>query len=186
MDARPAATHRPLRLLLTSRLPLAQLLEDHLRRGNDGVKALPGKAAVSNATLAYRSFQAGFYSERFAPLREKGARVQRPLWASTGTKNAAYSDVLYVDSLVGKDTVNTMPEATMNAFIDHGRAIEAIETDVDSAESSLQELQGAGIRMEQVTAKLLEDGLQSFADSYDKLLVNIEEKRSRLVAAGGT
>ena len=157
------------------------LLEDQLRAG---VKTLLGKAAVSNAKLAYRSFQAAFYSDRFASLREKGARVQRPLWASTGTKNPAYSDVLYVESLVGKDTVNTMPEATLDAFIEHGRAIEAIETGVDKAESSLRALEEAGIGMEQVTAKLLEDGLQSFADSYDKLLVNIEEKRSRLVAGG--
>ena len=160
------------------------LLEERLRNGDGDLKGLLGKAAVTNAKLAYRDFQAAFYSDRFASLREKGARVQRPLWASTGTKNPAYSDVLYVESLVGKDTVNTMPEATLAAFLEHGRAFEAIETDVDSAESSLRRLEGAGIGMEQVTAKLLEDGLRAFADSYDKLLSNIEEKRSRLVADG--
>ena len=158
------------------------LLEERLAGGDS--EGLSGKAAVANAKLAYRAFQAAFYSERFAALREKGARVQRPLWASTGTKNAAYSDMLYVESLAGRDTVNTMPEATLNAFLEHGRAFEAIETDIASAESSLRALEAAGVGMEGVTEKLLEDGLQSFADSYDKLLVNIEEKRARLVADG--
>ena len=160
------------------------LLEERLRNGDGDLKGLFGMAAVANAKLAYRDFQAAFYSDRFAPLREKGARVQRPLWASTGAKNPAYSDLLYVESLVGKDTVNTMPEATLAAFLEHGRALEAIETDVDTAKASLHRLEDAGIGMEQVTAKLLEDGLQAFADSYDKLLANIEEKRSRLVADG--
>ncbi len=108
--------------------------------------------------------------------------MQRPLWASTGVKNPDYSDVLYVESLVGRDTVNTMPEATLIAFLEHGQAAEAIETDVDAAESALRHLEEAGISMEQVTAKLLVDGLQSFADSYDTLLANIQEKRGRLLA----
>ena len=160
------------------------LLGERLRSGNDELKSLLGKAAVANAKLAYRDFQEAFDSGPFSALREQGARVQRPLWASTGTKNPAYSDVLYVESLVSKDTVNTMPEATLTAFLEHGRAVVSIEADVESAESDLQRLEDAGILMEQVTARLLNDGLQSFADSYDKLLANIEEKRNRVLAGG--
>ena len=94
------------------------LLEERLRSGNNDLKGLLGKAAVANAKLAYRAFQKAFYSDKFAALRQKGARIQRPLWASTGTKNPAYSDVLYVESLAGSDTVNTMPEATLTAFLE--------------------------------------------------------------------
>ena len=160
------------------------LLEERLRSGNGHLKGLLGKAAVANAKLAYRDFQEAFYSDRFAALGKKGGRVQRPLWASTGTKNPDYSDVLYVESLVGRDTVNTMPEATLTTFLDHGRAAEAIETDMSTAEAVLRRLEEADISMEEVTARLLSEGLQGFADSYDKLLDNIQEKRGRLLTEG--
>ena len=160
------------------------LLEERLRGGNADLKPLLGRTAVANAKLAYRDFQEAFYSGPFLALRKEGARVQRPLWASTGTKNPAYSDVRYVESLVGKDTVNTMPEATLTTFLEHGSAAQTIEADVESAESGLQCLEDAGIRMKQVTARLLRDGLQSFPDSYDKLLANLEKKRNHLLAEG--
>ena len=162
------------------------LLEERPRSGIGGLEGLLGRAAVANAKVAYRDFQEAFYSDEFAALSSKGGRVQRPLWASTGTKNPEYSDVLYVESLAGKDTVNTMPEATLTAFLDHGQAAEAISTDVSEAESALRRLDEVGIGLEQVTTKLLRDGLRAFADSYDKLLANIEEKRTRLQAEGHT
>ena len=107
---------------------------------------------------------------------------QRPLWASTSTKNPAYSELLYVESLIGRDTVDTMPEPTLLAFLEQGAAAGTLEQDLEGAERSLQSLEEAGISMEQVTAKLLDDGVKSFADSFDKLINNIEDKRTRLFA----
>ena len=156
------------------------LLEGAIREGHAELRGLLGRAAIGNAKLAYRAFQNVFGDDRFVSLREKGARVQRPLWASTGTKNPAYSDVLYVESLVGPDTVNTMPEATLTAFLEHGRVTETITQDGQDAQLTIRSLEQAGISMEQVTAKLLADGLQAFADSYDKLLANIEGKVAEL------
>ncbi|MBI2831214.1 MAG: bifunctional transaldolase/phosoglucose isomerase [Chloroflexi bacterium] len=160
------------------------LLEERIRQGNERLKSLLGRAAIASARLAYRSFKNAFYGERFVLLKViKGTRLQRPLWASTGTKNLAYSDVMYVEPLIGPDTVNTMPLATLQAFLDHGRAELTIERDVDEAEQVLKSLAAAGISMEQVTAKLLADGVNAFSDSYEKLLAGIEEKKSRVLAA---
>ena len=158
------------------------LLEERIGQGEEELKALLGKAAIVNAKLAYRDFKVTFGDERFVSLGDKGARVQRPLWASTGTKNPAYSDVLYVESLIGADTVNTMPPATLTAFLEHGAAAETLDQDVGGAERTLDSLEEAGIGMERVTDKLLADGVKSFADSFDKLIANIEEKRARLLA----
>ena len=159
------------------------LLEERIGRGRHDLKALLGKAANANAKLAYEAFKNTFGSERFAALRAKGARVQRPLWASTGTKNPAYSDVLYIEPLIGQDTVNTMPPATLTAFQEHGTVAAAtIERGVAEARQTIEELEATGISMEQVTAKLLADGVRSFADSFDKLLTNIDEKRAKLLS----
>ena len=155
-------------------------LEEGIRDGREGLDELLGKAAVANAKLAYHAFQAKFGDARFATLKERGARVQRPLWASTGTKNAAYSDVLYVETLIGQDTVNTMPEATLTAFLEHGAAEETVTRDVPEARQTVESMEGAGIGMDVVTAKLLADGLKAFADSYDKLLENIGDKMAKL------
>jgi transaldolase/glucose-6-phosphate isomerase len=157
-------------------------LEDGIREGRDELKGLLGKAAIANARLAYRDFKVLFGDDRFAALREKGARVQRPLWASTGTKSPAYSDILYVESLIGPDTVNTVPPATLSAFLDHGSAAGTLEQGVDEAARLTQSLAAAGIDMERVTAKLLADGLESFAGSFRTLLANIEDKKTRLLA----
>lgn len=158
------------------------LLEERIRQGQERLKNLLGKAAIANAKLAYRAFRQTFDSERFAVLGAKGARVQRPLWASTGTKNPAYSDVMYVEPLIGPDTVNTMPPATISAFLQHGRAAATLGLDSSESEQTLADLAGAGISMESVTTKLLADGVKAFADSFEKLMAGIEEKKARLLA----
>ena len=149
-------------------------------RGDDQLGTLRGKAAVANAKLAYRAFKVKFGDERFESLRAKGARVQRPLWASTGTKNPEYSDVLYVESLIGPDTVNTMPQATLTAFLEHGTAEPTLERGVDDATEALEVLEASGVSMDEVTSKLLTDGVNSFTDSFNSLLDNIAEKSSAI------
>ena len=161
-------------------------LEGLAGEGADELEGLMGKAAIANAKVAYRDFRREFASDRFAPLQGKGARVQRPLWASTSTKNPEYSDVLYVDTLIGRDTVNTMPDVTLTAFLEHGNpAADTIERDMDDAARTLEALEAAGISMRQVTDGLLADGVKAFADSYDTLIANIEDKRARLAGRGG-
>ena len=159
-----------------------RLIEQRVGEGREELTDRLGKAAIANAKLAYQEFQGAFGGERFNALRAKGARVQRPLWASTGTKNPAYSDVLYLDSLIGTDTVNTVPEPTLMAFVEHGRAAPTLARDAPEAEQTIHALEKAGISMELVTAMLLTDGLKAFTESYDTLLANIEDKRSRLLA----
>ena len=155
---------------------------DEVAEGRPGeADELAGKAAIANAKLAYRDFKEDFGGERFAVLRSQGARPQRPLWASTSTKNPDYSDVLYVESLIGPDTVDTMPEATLLAFLEHGQAANTLEQDVDSAERVFEALEEAGVDMERVTAKLLADGVKSFADSFDALKADIEKNRLTLL-----
>ena len=158
------------------------LLEERVTQGQKEAEALRGKIAIANAKLAYQSFKGIFGGERFAALRAKGGRVQRPLWGSTGTKNPAYSDVLYVDHLIGGDTVNTMPPATLTAFMEHGQVEPTLERGVADAEQAMKALAAAGVSIEEVTAKLLADGVKSFADSFDQLLVNVEEKKALLLA----
>ena len=138
--------------------------------------ALKGKAAIANAKLAYALFQRNFSGPRWEKLRAKSARVQRPLWASTGTKNPAYRDVLYVEQLIGPDTVNTMPPATIAAFQDHGDAARTVDAGVDEARAVLQALASEGISMTSVTDKLLAEGLASFQKSFDTLLAGLETK----------
>lgn len=155
---------------------------DNLLAERDGAASeLMGKAAIANARLAYRGFRETFGGERFAALRARGARVQRPLWASTGTKNPAYSDVLYIDNLIGLDTVNTMPPATLSAFIDHGDPRRTIDEDDAGAEQTLAALASAGVDVDAVTDKLLADGVKAFADSFEQLLANVEAKRAALL-----
>ena len=158
------------------------MLEELIPDGRDELRELLGQAAVASAKSAYREFRATFAGEEFVSLVKKGACVQRPLWGSTSTKNPAYSDVLYLEALIGRDTVNTVPETTLYAFLEHGRVAETLGRDIEGAEITMRSLREAGISMEQVTAKLLADGVKSFADSYDKLLENLEEKRAQLLA----
>ena len=144
------------------------------------ILALRGKAAVANAQLAYQLFLAEFSSPRWAPLRAAGARVQRPLWASTSSKNPAYRDVIYVEQLVGPDTVNTMPPATIDAMRDHGEVARTVDADFAAAERTMRDLAAAGIDMTDVTNKLLSDGLASFQKSFDSLTAGLEQKVKRL------
>ena len=154
--------------------------------GGAALKDLLGKAAIANAKLAYREFNDTFGQSRFAALKAKGANVQRPLWASTSVKNPTYSDVLYVESLIGEHTVNTLLEVTLNAFLDHGKPKVTLTSGVDEAAEALQGLQDAGVSMEQVTSKLLADGVKAFADSFDALLGNVDTKRLQLLEKEGS
>jgi len=162
-----------------------QLLEDKIKATSTSaeqqkLKALQGKAAIANARLAYQEFKRLFGTPRFEALRQQGARVQRPLWASTGTKNPAYSDVLYVEELIGPNTVNTMPLKTLASFRDHGRVRLSVEEDIPQARAVLAALEAAGIDYEQVTSQLQEEGVQKFIDSFHKLFECIESKRKVL------
>ncbi|HWJ19325.1 MAG TPA: transaldolase, partial [Geobacterales bacterium] len=141
------------------------------------INALMGKAAIANAKVAYESFKRIFGSDRFAKLKEKGARVQRPLWASTSTKNPAYPDTMYLDTLIGADTVNTVPPATLDAFRDHGTAKPTLDAGIEEAHRVFDELKAVGVDMTAVTTKLTEEGVASFSESFDELFEVIEARR---------
>ncbi len=140
---------------------------------SDGLK---GKAAIANAKLAYDLFKNQTATPRWKALAAKGASVQRPLWASTSTKNPAYRDVMYGESLIGPDTVNTMPPATIEAFRGHGKVSRTVDTDLDVARKQLAAIEAAGVSMRDVTDKLLVDGLASFQKSFETLVVGLEKK----------
>lgn len=161
----------------------AQLDAKIAETGDEGLAALKGKAAIANAKLAYQSFEHLFRGERFAPLAAAGAAVQRPLWASTSVKNPTYRDVLYVEELIGPDTVNTMPRPTIQAFIDHGEANRTIDQNVEEARATMDALAAAGIEIDAVTEKLENDGIASFVKSFDALIGGVESKRNALVTA---
>jgi transaldolase / glucose-6-phosphate isomerase len=163
-----------------------KLLDDKIAQANDPdekarLGALKGKIAVANAKLAYQRYKRLFSGARWQALAAKGARTQRLLWASTGTKNKAYSDVLYVEELIGPDTVNTIPVATMDAFRDHGKIADTLADNVADAQRVLGDLGRAGISLDAVTDKLVEDGVRLFADAADKLLAAVAEKRGKIL-----
>lgn len=141
-----------------------------------GNEALKGKIAVDNARIAYARFVELFGGERWEQLRRLGARVQRPLWASTGTKNPAYPDTLYLDSLIGPDTVNTVPPDTLEAFLDHGQTAVTVGDDIDAARARTSRLGDLGIDLHAITTTLLDNGLAAFAKSFDILLASIVAK----------
>jgi transaldolase/glucose-6-phosphate isomerase len=150
------------------------------------LKKLQGRAAIANARLAYAKYQAVFHGERFAALREQGASTQRCLWASTSTKNPAYRDVLYVEELIGPETVDTMPPATIESFQDHGQASVRLETaGITAAEETMRELAAAGIDMAAVTRQLELEGVKSFSDSFTSLIKTTEGKVAKLRAENG-
>ena len=145
-------------------------------------KRLLGKIAIANSKVVYRRFMEIFHGEGFASLRSRGARVQRPLWASTGTKNPAYSDVLYVENLIGAETVNTLPPDTINAFGDHGKIPGAtVKTGFDDADAALAALAKLGIDLDAITEKLQVDGVASFSASFDQLMAALKKKRELMV-----
>jgi len=151
-------------------------------RPNDAgaLKALMGKAAIANAKLAYKLFQTQIATPRWKALAAKGATVQRPLWASTSTKNPAYRDVMYVEQLIGPDTVNTMPPQTIDAFRNHGIVARTVDQGVDEAQATIDALARFGISIDDVTAKLLADGIASFQKSYDSLIAGLQTKTKAL------
>jgi transaldolase / glucose-6-phosphate isomerase len=162
-------------------------LDDKIAQANDPeekarLEKLKGKVAIANAKLAYQDYKRLFSGDRWAKLEVCGAKPQRLLWASTGTKNKAYSDVLYVEELIGPHTVNTVPPATLDAFRDHGKPRDSLEEHVDDAVKVLKDLENAGISLQQITETLVTEGLQLFADSFDKLLGAVAFKRNTVLA----
>jgi transaldolase len=154
-------------------------LEEH------GREDLRGKAAVANAKIAYAEFGEIFSGERWERLKAAGAHVQRPLWASTSTKNPDYSDTLYVDELIGPDTVNTMPDATIEAARDHATPERTVDSDVEGAHKLMNELREVGVDLDDIVLRqLVDEGVKSFGDSYDSLLDTLRGKARELSPAG--
>ncbi len=147
------------------------------RNGSAEALAVRGRAAVANAGLAYRRFLEVFHSSAFAAHRNRGARVQRPLWASTSTKNKAYPDTIYVDELIAKETVNTIPLSTLTAFADHGTPRASLEQNLGSVDETLTALAYLGVDLDAVTERLQVEGVAAFAHSFDSLLATLESRR---------
>jgi transaldolase / glucose-6-phosphate isomerase len=164
-------------------------LDEKIAKANDPsekerLAALKGKVAIANAKLAYQDYKRLFSGARWEKLAAKGAKPQRLLWASTGTKNKDYSDVLYVEELIGPDTVNTVPPATLDAFRDHGKVSNTLEENVDEARHVLAELERSGVSLDAVTAELVKDGVRLFADAADKLYGAVAQKRATVLGGG--
>ena len=162
-----------------------KLLEDKIKATSDSaeqqkLKSLEGKAAIANARLVYQEFKQIFSAPRFATLNHSGAHVQRPLWASTSTKNPAYRDVLYAEELIGPNTVDTMPLETIQNFRDHGRVGLTVEKDIPQAKAELAALEEVGIHYDQITKQLQDEGVQRFADSFHELFREIESKKQAI------
>ncbi|HET6950552.1 MAG TPA: transaldolase [Acidimicrobiales bacterium] len=148
--------------------------------GTDEALALRGRAAVAQAQVAYGRFLAKFSGPRWQALAERGARVQRPLWASTSTKNHAYRDTLYVDDLIGPDTVNTMPEVTLDAFDDHGSLARTVDADPEAAQATLDAIGAVGVDLDDVSRVLEDQGVATFAKSFDELVSALDAKADDL------
>src|SRR5438270_2191066 len=143
----------------------------------DLLRSVHGKVAIANAKQAYRSYQQMIATPRWKALAAKGAQVQRLLWASTSTKNPKYRDVLYIEELIGPDTVNTIPPATIEAFRDHGVVRRTLDADLSAADETMANLEKAGVSMQKVTDQLLDDAIKLFADAFQKLLSAVEQKK---------
>jgi transaldolase len=157
-----------------------KMLDDRIAKGED-LANLRGKAGIANLKLTYLRFEQLFHGERFAALKAKGAKVQRPLWASTSTKNPAYDDLMYVVTVVGAHTVNTMPPNTLDALLDHGVVKpDTIHDDVAGAKALIDALAAKGISLHDVTEQLVADGVKSFAASFDDMLAAIKGKQEEL------
>jgi transaldolase len=164
-----------------------KLLEDKIKASSDEaekahLKSLEGKAAIANARVVYQEFKRIFSTPRFETLKHSGAHVQRPLWASTSTKNPAYRDVLYAEELLGPDTVDTMPLETIVNFRDHGVVAHTVEKDPKGAQAALDELEKVGIHYDQITQQLQDEGVKKFADSFHQLFQGIENKKQAIKA----
>src|ERR1019366_7744877 len=164
-------------------------LDEKIAGANDPTEkerlaALKGNVAIANAKLAYQHYKRLFSGARWDRLAAKGAKPQRLLWASTGTKNKDYSDVLYVEELIGPNTINTVPPATLDAFRDHGRPRDSLEENIEDAKRVLAELDKSGISLDAITADLVKDGVKLFADAADKLYGAVAHKRATVLGAG--
>jgi transaldolase/glucose-6-phosphate isomerase len=164
-------------------------LDEKIAKANDPTEkerlaALKGKVAIANAKLAYQDYKRLFSGPRWDKLAAKGAKPQRLLWASTGTKNKDYRDVLYVEELIGPDTVNTVPPATLDAFRDHGEVRDSLEENIEEARHVLEELERSGISLDAITAELVKDGVKQFADAADKLYGAVAHKRAAVLGGG--
>jgi transaldolase len=162
-----------------------KLLDEKIKASSDPkeqehLKSLQGKAAIANARLVYQEFKRIFHTPRFESLKHSGAHVQRPLWASTSTKNPAYRDVLYAEELIGPDTVDTMPLETIRNFRDHGVVARTVEKDPAGAKAVLDELEKLGIHYDQVTQQLQDEGVKKFSDSFHQLFAGIESKQKSI------
>ena len=156
-------------------------IDERVKAGETGLQHLRGKVAIANAKMAYQHYLRQLESPRWQRLAEQGALPQRLLWASTGVKDKAYSDVLYVEELIGRDTVDTIPPATMDAFRDHGKLRESLTEDVEGARKILEEVKKAGLDLEGVTRDLVTNGVELFAESADKLLGAVADKRAAML-----
>src|SRR3569832_2203414 len=164
-------------------------LDEKIAKANDPsekerLAALKGKVAIANAKMAYQDFKRLFSGPRWEKLAAKGAKPQRLLWASTGTKSKDYRDVRYVEELIGPDTINTVPPATLDAFRDHGKPRDSLEENVDDARRVLEELERSGISLEAITEELVKDGVKLFADAADKLYGAVAHKRATVLSTG--
>jgi transaldolase / glucose-6-phosphate isomerase len=162
-------------------------LDEKIAKANDPtekarLRALKGKVAIANARMAYQDYKKLFSGARWDQLAAKGAKPQRLLWASTGTKNKEYSDVLYVEELIGRNTINTVPPATLDAFRDHGKLRDSLEENIDDAKGVLAGLEKSGISLDAITAELVKDGVKQFADAADKLYGAVAHKRAAVIA----
>jgi transaldolase len=168
---------------LADRLLNEKIADTEDPRDKKALEELRGKVAVANAKLAYALFEELFSGPRWDALKAAGARPQRPLWASTGTKNPDYSDVLYVDTLIGPHTINTMPAKTIQAFLDHGVVKRTVDSDLEQAKDVMLDLEAAGISIDAITDQLENEGIDSFIKSFETLLAGVEGKRASLTAA---
>jgi len=160
------------------------MLNDRIKNTSDAgqqalLNSVLGKVAIANGKLTYQRYQGIFSGSRWQALAAKGAQTQRVLWASTSTKNPAYRDVIYVEELIGPDTVNTMPPATVDAFRDHGLLRNSLTEDIPAAEKAMADLARTGISMNEVTDRLTDDGVKLFADAFDKLLAAVAKSTSK-------
>jgi transaldolase len=166
-----------------------KIIEDHIKQATSEeekskLRSLLGRIAIANAKMAYQRYKEVFNGERFAALKAHGARVQRPLWASTSTKNPAYKDVYYVEALMGPETVDTMPPATLEAFRDHGQARVTIEDNLDEERGVLARLEEVGISLDEITQQVLDEGVAKFVEPFEKLLSATDSRRKEIVGEG--
>ena len=185
-EGKPIDAIRSVNSVFVSRIDTAidKLLQDRISKG-EKLEPLLGKTGVANLKLTYQKFKEIFYGDAFAPVRAKGGAVQRPLWASTSTKNPQYPDLMYVETVVGPDTVNTMPPATLEALLDHGTIVaDTVESDLGAANDVMRALQDAKISLFDVTHDLQVEGVTLFSDSFAALLGAIVYKQ-KLLESGG-